>query len=117
MCSSKHLVSAVTLDGNNTEHFYFKFVGWSKTEGQKGCICNSLTSVTNDEVGLLHVLCYGVFESKGLQCDVRTAVSSWKNRSSSNLKNQTLISTCLYSLRGEEEQFNINMVTSLSPKV
>ena len=54
-----------------------------------------LTCVADDEVSLLYVLCYRVFESKSLQSDVWTVVSSWKERSSSNLKNQTLIATSL----------------------
>lgn len=51
--------------------------------------------MADDEVCLLDVFCYRIFESKSLQIDVWTAVSSWKKRSSSNLKNQTLISTSL----------------------
>lgn len=59
------------------------------------------TCVADDEVSLLHVVCYGVFESESFQCDVWTAVSSWKERSSPNLKDQAFISTSLQSLRGK----------------
>ena len=55
----------------------------------------SLTCMADDEVRLLDVFSDRVFESKRLQPDVRTAVSIWKKRPSSNLKNQTLITTSL----------------------
>lgn len=54
-----------------------------------------LTCMADDEVRLLDVFSDRVFESKRLQSDVRTAVSIWKKRPSSNLKNQTLITTSL----------------------
>lgn len=54
-----------------------------------------LTCMADDEVCLLDVFSDRVFESKRLQSDVRTAVSIWKKRPSSNLKNQTLITTSL----------------------
>lgn len=56
------------------------------------------TCVADDEICLSDVICYWVFEPKHLQTDVWTILGSWKIRSSSNLKNQTLISTSPQSL-------------------
>lgn len=58
-------------------------------------LCELLTCMTDDQVGLLHILWNRVFESKGLQIDVWEALGIRKKGPFSNLKNQTLIPTVL----------------------
>lgn len=66
-----------------------------------------VTCVADNKVRLFEVICYWVFESKHFQTDVWTAFGSWKIRSSSDLKDQTLISSTPQSLRSKKTNMKI----------
>lgn len=61
----------------------------------KGLQTTSCSCMADDQVRLLHVLCYRVLESKNFKFNLWTAVGLWKSGSSSNLENETFISTGL----------------------
>lgn len=71
-----------------------------------------LTCMADDQVSLSHVLCYRVFEPKSLQSEERTAVSSWKTSSSSDLKDQALIPAGLEHLM---MRTSLSVRTAFSP--